>query len=64
MKNMCQISARVPEESKEQLDALVEAYRAQIQVGKISQGDVIADIIKKAYEQFLKAGKLKKPEGV
>ena len=51
---MFQLNARVPDETKEQLDAIVEHYRSQIIVGRVSQSHVLQDIIKKAYEDIKK----------
>ncbi|WP_404428052.1 hypothetical protein LG296_21280 (plasmid) [Ureibacillus chungkukjangi] len=49
---MFQLNARVPEETKEQLDVIVEHYRSQVTVGRVSQSHVLQDIIKKAYEDI------------
>lgn len=50
---MFQLNARVPQETKEQLDKLVEHF-SRISIGRVSQGAVLQEIIKKAYEQVEK----------
>jgi len=54
-----QLNARLPLETKEQFEKIIEYYRSTIQIGKVSQSDVIQDLIKKSYEQLEKNGKLK-----
>lgn len=51
---MFQLNARVPQETKDQLDRIVEYYRSQITIGRVSQGQVLQDIIKKSFEQIEK----------
>lgn len=51
---MFQLNARVPKETKEQLDVIVEHYRSQVIVGRVSQSHVLIDIIQKAYEEIKK----------
>lgn len=51
---MFQLNARVPQETKDQLDSIVEYYRSQMTIGRVSQGQVLQDIIKKTYEQIEK----------
>lgn len=51
---MFHLNARVPQETKDQLDKIVEYYRAKLTVGRVSQGHVLQDIIKKAFEQIEK----------
>lgn len=49
---MFQLNARVPEETKKQLDVIVEHYRSGVTVGRVSQSDVLQDIIRKTYEEI------------
>jgi len=53
-KTYYQLNARLPLESKAQLEKVVEYYRAQVTIGRVSQGDVLQDLIRKAYEQIEK----------
>lgn len=56
---MFQLNARVPQETKNQLDSIVEYYRSQMIIGRVSQGQVLQDIIRKTYEQIEKEKTLK-----
>lgn len=53
-KNYYHLNARLPLESKTQLEKIVEHYRSQVSIGRVSQGDVLKDLIRKTYEEIEK----------
>jgi hypothetical protein len=58
-KVMFQLNARISEEARQQLDSIVEYYRSNLPIGKVSKAEVLQDLIKKTYEQIEKQKKLK-----
>lgn len=56
-----QLNLRVPVETIQKLDEIVEFYQANTRLGKIYKGDVLVDIIDKYYEVMQKQKLNKRP---
>jgi hypothetical protein len=54
MKASYQLNARVSEETKKQFDEIVEWYRKQLKIGKVSKSEVLEDLIRSSYGQVKK----------
>ncbi|UII54239.1 hypothetical protein LS684_11095 [Cytobacillus spongiae] len=48
--NRIQLNVRVPKETSEMLEEIVEFYQENTKYGRVYKGDVLADIIEKSYE--------------
>jgi len=44
-----QLNVRIKKETSKQLDEIVEYYQQNTKVGRVYKGDVLTDIIEKAY---------------
>ncbi|MGE7782190.1 hypothetical protein ACQKL0_20075 [Peribacillus sp. NPDC097264] len=51
-KKLYHLNAKLPIEYKEMVEQITEYYRSKIEIGRVSQGDVIQDLIKKKYEEI------------
>lgn len=49
-----QLNLRVPKETSQKLDEIVEFYQKSTKFGRVYKGDVLTDIIEKAHALMLK----------
>ncbi|WP_458413592.1 hypothetical protein ACNQFZ_01450 [Schinkia sp. CFF1] len=49
-----QLNLRVPKETIQKLDEIVEFYQQNTKFGRVYKGDVLSDIIEKAHASMLK----------
>lgn len=56
-----QLNVRVSVETMEKLEEIVEYYKENTKIGKVSRGDVLSDIIDKSHEVMLKQKLNKRP---
>lgn len=56
-----QLNVRVSMETLKKLDEIVEYYKENTKIGKVSKGDVLSDIIDKSHEVMIRQKLNKRP---
>lgn len=56
-----QLNVRVSTETLDKLEEIVEYYKENTKIGKVSKGDVLSDIIEKSHEVMIKQKLSKRP---